>query len=92
MEALRQEALKAEALRGMKTGRRLLPSHRRLQLYVKTLSAAWSPWAAGDDLKLRNEPAGWEVSSHKDQRMRQVGRAFLVILRFVADASPSIPC
>lgn len=91
LEALRQGALKTEALHGITTERRLLASRRRLQLYVQTLSAAWSPWAAGNQQKRCTEPPGWKVSSHKDQRMRQVWRAFSTSTLFLADSTPWIP-
>lgn len=72
LEKKRQEALNAEALRKIKTGCRALACRRRLQCHLGTLCAAWSPWAAGNDTQGRNEPQGWEMSSHKDQLMRQV--------------------
>lgn len=71
MEALRQEFVKARALREMETERRLLRSRQRLQRCRQTLSAAWSPWACGSGRQGCNDPPGWEISCHKDQRMRQ---------------------
>eukprot|EP00752_Nemacystus_decipiens_P002115 g2019.t1 len=72
LETIQQEALNAEASRKIKTGCRLLASRRRLQCYLRTLCAAWSPWAAGNNSNGGHEPRGWEVSSHKDQLMRQM--------------------
>lgn len=77
LEAIRQEALNAEASRKIKAGCRVLACRRRLQGYLGTLCAAWSPWTAGNDKHGGNEPRGWEVSSHKDQLMRQVCAAAL---------------
>jgi len=72
LKIMRQEASKAEALREIRVGRRLLASRRRLQRSLGTLCAAWSPWAAGHRADGGIEPRGWEISSHKDQLMRQV--------------------
>lgn len=69
---MKQEASKAEALREIVVGRRLLASRRRLQSSLGTLCAAWSPWAAGLRADGAIEPRGWEISSHKDELMRQV--------------------
>ncbi|CAM9566448.1 unnamed protein product, partial [Ectocarpus sp. 13 AM-2016] len=71
-DTLRQKALKTRALREVETDCRLLASRRRFKCCLQTLSAAWSPWAAGDRKHESHNPLGWEVSSHKDQLMRQM--------------------
>ncbi len=76
LKIVRQEAFKAEALREIEAGRRLLASRRRLQSSLGTLCAAWSPWAVGLRADGGIEPRGWEISSHKDQLMRQVRNPF----------------
>ncbi|CAM9130173.1 unnamed protein product, partial [Hapterophycus canaliculatus] len=65
LDALKQEALKAYVLRKVKKKRRLRASRRRLDSCLRTLSAAWSPWASGC-------PPGWEIKNHRDQLMRQM--------------------
>ncbi|CAM9496985.1 unnamed protein product, partial [Ectocarpus fasciculatus] len=71
-DTLRQKALKTRALREVETDCRRLASRRRFKCCLQTLSAAWSPWAAGDHEHGSHNPLGWEVSSHKDQLMRQM--------------------
>lgn len=72
VEALKQAALKAEALRGVRAEGNALAARRRLHRCMDTLAAAWSPWSAGGAISEECEPPGWEISSHKDQLMRQV--------------------
>lgn len=68
-------------MRAMKTREcRLLDSRRRLRQCLRTFSAAWSPWSAGNAQRGGNEPPGWEVSSHKDQLMRQASFTFLLVI------------
>lgn len=78
LDAVKQGALKADALRKVTTSRRLLASRRRLESCLRRLSAAWSPWASGC-------PPGWEVKDHRDRMMRQVSRlTFRTMLTLVS--------
>lgn len=72
LRAARDQAEKTEALSAARKERRLVEARQRLQGFKRNFGAAWSPWAKGVDPASKFEPMGWEISSHKDQRMRQV--------------------